>query len=320
MRTRNFLIILIFVFLTVGIGNAQIIGVGTSGAGSQTYSVGAAISKVISEKSGMQMRVQPSGGGNIYQPLVNSGDLEFCVASVFDTTDAIKGDVIFKDRPQPNLRVVTVLMPLRAGIYVQKDSPTKSIKDLKGKRVPSGFTTQKLILACLEGHLANAGLSYDDVKAVPTPNVISNADDFAQGKTDAFFFALGPGKVLDVSAKVGGVRLLSIDPTPEAMVRMHKIIPMAYPSKVTPESGVHGVVAPTFVMTYDLVLLSSTKIADETVYRVTKTLHGSKAGLAGSFKPLAEFSPEEMAKQFKGLEYHSGAIKFYKEQGLWPPK
>jgi TRAP-type uncharacterized transport system substrate-binding protein len=42
--------------------------------------------------------------------------------------------------------------------------------------------------------------------------------------------------------------------------------------------------------------------------------------LAATFAGLRRFDPKEMAIAYEGLEYHPGAIKFYKEIGQWPPK
>jgi hypothetical protein len=56
------------------------------------------------------------------------------------------------------------------------------------------------------------------------------------------------------------------------------------------------------------------------VYKVVKALHGNKKGLLASFKGLGGFKPNRMTKKYAGLQYHPGAIKFYKEVGQWPPK
>ena len=80
--------------------------------------------------------------------------------------------------------------------------------------------------------LANANLSYGDVQKVPVPNVVGGADELAQGKADVFLFALGSGKVSEVDAQVGGLRVLPIDPSPDALARLRKFIPVAYPVKL----------------------------------------------------------------------------------------
>jgi hypothetical protein len=43
--------------------------------------------------------------------------------------------------------------------------------------------------------------------------------------------------------------------------------------------------------------------------------------MASTFPPLREFHPERMARAVpEPLEYHQGAIKYYREVGMWPPK
>ncbi len=211
------------------------------------------------------------------------------------------------------------MAPLTPGLFVRKDSPYKKIPDLKGARVSSGFNTQKVIGEVIKGHLANAGLTYDDVKKVPAPNVVHAAGDFAQGKTDVLFFALGSGKILQASAKVGGVRFLSLDDSPQAWERLQEVIPMAYMLRVKPAKRYHGVTAPSTVMAYDMMIITHAEQSADVVYKVTKAMHGNKKDMAAVFPALRQFSQKNMAK--KGpLPFHPGAIRFYKEQGLWPSK
>jgi hypothetical protein len=39
-----------------------------------------------------------------------------------------------------------------------------------------------------------------------------------------------------------------------------------------------------------------------------------------TFPPLRAIDPAKMVKSYPPLEYHPGAIKFFKEMGMWPPK
>jgi TRAP transporter TAXI family solute receptor len=204
-------------------------------------------------------------------------------------------------------------------VFARADSDIQSIADLKGKRVPAGWASQKIIIALMEAILANGGLSYDDVEQVPVPNVPSAADDFAAGKTDVFFFAFGAGKVQETDAKVGGIRVIPIDNSPEAVERMRKFVPPAYAYEVQPSPANVGVDKPLNVMAYDYLLLTNGSVADDAVYQVVKTMHDSWEELKNAFPGLALFSPDHMSKSFPGVDYHPGAIKFYQEVGQWPP-
>ena len=169
---------------------AQSVGMATAKQGAYTYSAGAAIAKVASD-NGLSMRIQPFAGTTAYVPVLGKGEVQFGLANQLTTFYAIKGLSMFKGKAQPNLRVVTVMVPFGGAFYVKKDSPIKTMADLKGKRVPARFTSARVLHILVSGALANAGLSYDDVKQVPVTTVPSNADAYARGQTDAFFFANG---------------------------------------------------------------------------------------------------------------------------------
>jgi TRAP transporter TAXI family solute receptor len=298
---------------------AQMYGIGTGKQGFWTYSAGAAIAKVASDK-GMSLRLQPYGGTSAYVPAVNANEIEFGLANELETNYAVTGNVMYQGKPQPDVRIVAILSPLYSVLYVRKDSDIKSIADLKGKRVPTDFVSQRVLDVLVQGTLANAGLTYADIKKVPVPNVVGGANEFAEGKADTFMFALGAGAVAETDAKVGGVRVLPIDPSPEAMARLRKFIPVAYATKLEPRKGLVGVLEPTMVYAYDYLILANSKVADDAVYKLTKILHDNKDGLAEGFAALRGFNPKRMAKDTSPVQFHPGAIKFYQESGQWPPK
>ena len=299
--------------------SAQTVGIGTTAPGSFTHSAGSAMAKVIAEKAGLKARVQP-GSGTAHRRIV-SGGVQFGLGNSWDTNFFVNGLRMYKDNgPKKNLRVAAVMTPLRVGIFVRKDSPIQSLKDLRGKNVPGGFTVQKAIKQLIRAHLANAGMTYKDVKMNPAPNVVRAAGDFAKGKNDMLFFAIGSAKVLQVSAKVGGIRGLSIDSSPAAVARMQEILPGSYVMTVKPSKRNHGILKPTKIIAFDFLLNTAAEVPADVVYKVVKALHGNKKGLLASFKGLGGFKPKHMTKKYDGLKYHEGAIKFYKEIGQWPPK
>jgi TRAP transporter TAXI family solute receptor len=224
--------------------SAQMYSFGTGKQGSFTYSAGAAIAKIASD-NGMNLRLQPFGGQSAFVPGINAGEIHFGIANELETHYAVTGEAIYKGKPQKNLRVLTILTPLYSEMFVRKDSNIKTIADLKGKRVAAGYFSQRVLHVLTQGELANGGLTLNDIQQVPVPNVVGGADELAKGKADAFMFAIGSGKVAEIDAQVGGVRVLPVDPSPEAMARMRKFIPVAYPSELAPGKGRLGITEPT---------------------------------------------------------------------------
>lgn len=303
-------------FGAASIAQAQVVGMGTSKQGGFTYSAGAAIAKVVTAE-GLRMLVRPYGGSGVYVPAVNQGQLQFALANALETRYAVTGTGAYKGRKQENIRVVGVMLPLRVAIFVRKDSPIKTIADLKGKRVPGVFAAARTLKVLMDGLLANAGMSYADVNTVKASSIISGANDFAAGKSDALFFAVGSGKVLQINAQVGGIRALPIDPSPAAMERLRKFVPVAYPLQLKPAKRLAGIVKPTYVMAYPYLVLTSAKVPDDQVYKVAKAMWGNRKGMIAAFRPMAGFQQKNMVTKLDPVQYHPGAIKFYKEKGLW---
>lgn len=299
--------------------SAQMYAFGSGKQGSFTYSASAAIAKVAADH-GMNIRLKPFGGQSAFVPGISAGEIQFGIANELDAYYAVTGEAIYKGKPQNNLRVLTILTPLYSDLYVRKDSSIKTPADLKGKRVPTGYVSQKVLGILTQAVLANGGVTLDDVQHVPVPNVIGGANEFEQDKADTFMFAVGSGKVAEVNAKVGGIRVLPIDPSPKAMERTRKFVPVAYASKIEPGKGRAGVDAPTWVFAVDFLVLVNKDVPDTEVYKLTKIMHDNKAGLAAGFGALHGFDPNRMAKEVSKLQFHPGAIKYYTEIGAWPPR
>ncbi|OGP63103.1 MAG: hypothetical protein A2170_14435 [Deltaproteobacteria bacterium RBG_13_53_10] len=319
MRLITIFVSLALALTVTGMANAQTLGIMTTPPGTFTNSSGVAIAKLIVDKTGLKATVQPQST----QPFsaIDGGVADFGMSNSFDLTFAATGKEEYEGQgPKKNLRLAATLVPYRVALHVRKDSDIRSIKDLKGKRVGSGFHAQKTIGRIIEAHLANAGLTYDDVKQVPAPNVARGAEDFGGGKTDVLFFALGSAAVMEASTKVGGLRVLPIDASPEAVGRMQKILPGSYVMEVKPGPNIEGFTEPTKVVHFDMVLYTHPNVADDVIYKVVKAIYENKPDLVASFKGFGTFSPERMATPVQSVDTHPGALKFYQEIGLWPPK
>jgi TRAP transporter TAXI family solute receptor len=319
MKRISFFSLLLLVVTALGTANAQTIGIMTTPPGSFTHSAGSAVAKIMVEKLGLKATVQPGSIGPFGAIDAGLADYALCPAS--DLSLAVMGVEEYKEQgPKQNLRMVATLMPMWAALHVLKDSDIKAIKDLKGKRVPSGFHATKAIARTIEAHLANAGLTYNDVKQVPTPNASRGAEDFGNGKTDVLYFALGSAAVMEVSTKVGGLRVLPLDDSREALARMQKILPVSYVMEVNPSATTVGLTGPTKLATQDTVIYTHVKSSEEVVYKVVKAIYQSKEDLVASFAGFRSFSVQRMSMPVPKVVFHPGAIRFYKEIGLWPPK
>lgn len=306
--------------VAAGGASAQTVGMATSPAGSLYHTQGSAMAPILNEKAKIELRIQPFSSPNIHLPAINAGQIDFGLANLYEVYLAAQGLDYFNGKKNENLRLVTVTGPLRSAIFVKKDSPIKSLTDLKGKRITWGFPQQNTIMGQINSYFDSVGLTEKDITPVLVPTVVRGADDFAAGKTDAFLFAVGSAKVTEVDAAVGGVRALSLPEGPKTLAAFKKNFPVAYVMTVKPAPGLAGIAEPTGIMAYDAVMVTHAKAPDDVIYNMTKALHENAEAVAKSSPTLRGFAPASMAKMTEGVEYHPGAIKYYKEKGLWPPK
>jgi TRAP transporter TAXI family solute receptor len=297
------------------------VAIATPPSGSIYNSTANAIGKVLAEKAGVNLTVQALGGSSQFIPIVNAGDVPLGIANVYETSLAVTGQDYFKGRPTKDIRVVTVLYPLRNTIFVKNDSKYKTLADLKGTRGPVGFTNQKILTSVTNAALAPGGVTLDDMQGVMVANIISNVNAFKEGRTDWFVFALGSAPIREADASVGGVRALVVDKvTPEMTAAVKKHVPVAYLRKEKPNPANVGLREEGYIVSYGVNLFASTKTPDDVVYKIVKAMHEHAGEFGNVFPPMKLFDKNNMAQEVEGAEYHPGAVKFYKEIGQWPPK
>jgi TRAP transporter TAXI family solute receptor len=289
--------------LSAGLANAQTFGFATMQPGTLNHTSGSAVAKVLKEKAGLNVLVQPTAGESVLIPLVSRGEAEFGIANILEVQAA----------KAPNLRLIGSLHPLRGAFWVRKDSDMRTMADLKGKRVGMGYSAMRTIDPMVKAILATGGLTEKDVTPVLIPNVIRGADDFTSGAADMFFFAFGAPKVREVDATVGGIRALEI---PESgMAAAKKILPEGYLTPAAPNPFFVGVEKPMGVYSWDNMIFASSKVSDEVVYKVIEALENNKAELVAIQPALREFSAEALYKNY-AIPYHPGALKYFKDKNI----
>jgi hypothetical protein len=291
--------------------SAQTMGLATMQPGTLNHTTGSAIAKVLKEKGGINALVQPTAGESVIIPLVGRGEAELGIANILEVYNAVTG--AGATGKQPDLRLIGTIHALRVAFWVRKDAPMQSIADLKGKRVPMGFSAMRTIDVLVRAILATGGLTEKDVQPVMVPNVIRDADDFVAGASDVFFFAFGAPKVREVDASVGGIRALEIPPA--GMAAAGKIFPYGYLTQAVPSPFFIGVDKPMGVYSYDNMLFTNAKVKDDVVAKIIDTMEKNKADLVAVQPALREFSAAGLYKKYD-IPYHTGALKYFKDNKI----
>jgi hypothetical protein len=307
-------------FAIAGSGHlaAQTVAISTLPPGAINHLQASAIAKAVQENSDLQMRLLTFNSPAAIIAAAENKQAEFAYTSIEEASDAASGTNEYAGKGMKNLRTAFTVFPFRVGIIVRNNSDIKTVADLKGKRIGSGWTGFRQGIALWDGLLANAGLSLKDTTPVPTTDLLRAADDFKAGRSDAFMFAVGGPKVAEAHASIeGGVRFLNMDNSPKAVEQMQKVRQEYSVAPQQPAPHLAGVIGPTNLMQYYIVVLTNKDTPEDLVYKVVKTAHANKAAMVAGHPSFNAFTQEGMAVPHKRIQYHPGAIKFFKEAGIW---
>ena len=301
-------------FVTTSAG-AETVSIGTLPQGSLSYSIGAAVAKVIGDHTDLTMRAIGIGGGNIYFPQVNQGRLEMSTAAGPEAIFALNGTGPYEGRKNPNLRVLARLLEFQTGFMVRKDSNIQSLAGLKGQKVPSGFTSQKLVGTLVRAALAAEGLSYKDVKGVPVPNFVRGTDELVAGRVVTSYLAPGSGITRKAHASIG-VRFISLKESPGSLKIIQSIVPGVFYTTVKPSKRMPYITEPVKMLGFDYLIIVGSKVSNDIAYKAAKAIHQNKKSLVAAHGVFRGFKPKLIAKKGLGVAFHPGAAKYYKEAGL----
>lgn len=291
--------------------------IGTNKQGSLAFGVGTAVSKLMNDKEGLLFRVKPGGGSSSIVPQMNAGKVDFGVNNAAESRFARFGKGTFEGKPHKNFRLVGMVYPLRIDLAVPNDSPIKKISDAKGMRMGNKFTAQTILQFIQSALLANGGLKQSDMKNTPYSRYVPTGNDMARGKLDMATVAPGSGaskKQHAILKSRGGLRFLSLDPSPAAIKRMQAVYPESFLMTIQPSPATPGVKGPTRVIAYPYFLTAGAHVSKDVIYKVVKTMHANKAYLKAANSRFNLFEPTKM-KATSPVAYHPGALKAYKELG-----
>jgi TRAP transporter TAXI family solute receptor len=291
---------------------AQTINLITNPAGMGMYTIAVAQGQLISKKTTLRIIVQPSQGPKVIPYILESGDGQAATLSVNNTYWAYKG-ISEYNKPYPFLRVLQAGNENYFAIITKEKSWIKTIPDLKGKRVTYSVTSYMTQLV-MEMELLAYGLSpTKDITVVKTEDNSTALRDLDQGRTDAAACGLGGSKMAELSRK-SKIVVLPFDPGKIAFVQKEMVM---FPA-ITPDN-LSGVDPGLKVIATPNLLIARADLSEDAAYQMVKALIENYHELKAVNPILADWKPEVAARELP-VPYHPGAVRYYKEKGLWSSK
>lgn len=291
----------------------RFISIGTAPPGGAFFVVGGALGEVLNQHGpGWEVTAEATKGSQENIRRLESGELDIALSNAAITYFAARGEGSWEKAY--GIRSVMTLAPNVAMFVAPRDSGVASIADIRGKRAvvgPAGAGWESFVRPIVEAH----GVTYDDF--TPLNNTQAGAvDNLADGSVAAAFLggAVPTASIVQASTSQD-ILLVPFDETARAELVTN--YPFFYERTVPAgtyrgqDEDYHGLDVGS------MHLVASVKADEELIYQITKTIYQNRESVT-EIHPAGNFINPENVVRDTGVEFHSGAIRFYREIGIWP--
>jgi TRAP transporter TAXI family solute receptor len=323
-KTMAFALVLVLAFAPLAPTSAQwkpeikFIKIGVSSAGGDWFRAGAKFSTLIPAALPELASSTVIGGGVVNVTRVGKGEAQIAFALTPYPEQGYKGETKNYPTPLKNVRLIASNLgrPVSVAIVVLKDSPIKSIHDLKGKRiVPGDRGWGSTDLA--EAFMASAGMPPDKFKAdggtISYTSITDRSKALQDKNVDAIFMpAQTPYPDLMAVQQAAGIRVIgfSTDLVDKTLGTMPGLIKTKVPK------GLYGVLDQDLdSLGFLQQMIVDAGLSDELVYRITK-LWWEKIKEIHEIAPGLNQADVRIAMEHATIPFHPGALRYYKEIGV----
>lgn len=292
------------------------LAIGTADSGGVYYIYGGGIAKVISNyvpNTIATAEVTPGAVDNLKLLQKKAVDLAFTKSDI--ALDATKGTGPYANTGKIPVRTIAVLYNDIAHVVVNPDSGIKTLEDMKGKRISTsapGSGHELVALKLLEA----AGVDPTKDFKRERINLSESVNAFKDRKIDGFFFATGlpAAAMLDLSSTPGiKYRILDVQSYNKAITDKYGPI---YLETTIPKGTYSQQEQDVKTIGIPVLLVTDESMDEKLVYDITKALFEHKDDLVAVHKEAKKLTLQT-AIEGSSVPFHPGAIKYYKEQGVW---
>jgi TRAP transporter TAXI family solute receptor len=297
-----------------GGGGPQFLSMGTAPAGGAFFPVGGALGETLNEHRGdnrWQVTAEATKGSQENIRRLQRGELDLALANAAIAYFAARGESGWDQAY--DVKAVMTLAPNVALFITPESSGITELSQLAGKRVvvgPAGAGFEFFVKPLLEAH----GLTYDDftpLNATQTGAVDMLADGSAAA---AFLGGAMPTASITQATSAQPIRFLSYGEQMDDLTERYSFF-----QRLSIPAGTYRGLDEDFptLNVGSMLLITSGSADEELVYQLTKTLYDNRATVVEKHGVGKAINPNNVVRD-TGLEFHPGAVRFYREAGIWP--
>ncbi len=242
---------------------------------------------------------------------IKSGQTDFGLASPSVAQPAYVGEAPWKGEKYENIRAVFNIYTSPLHLVVKKDSPIKSVQDLKGKTIAGGQPGASANIA-FHVVMEAAGMTQKDYKLVPL-NDADRVDALVNGKADmSIWLQAVTAPVLKELAMLHDVRLIPLDA--KTVANFEKKYPFYFGAPIV-KGTVRGQTEDVPALTIWGLMVCDANMSEEVVYNVVKTVFDHKGEVEEIVGLFREVNNSNVLSR-TGIPAHPGALRYFKEKGI----
>jgi len=303
------------VLATTAQAEMKSITIATNPAGSTFFLLGGGFAKTLQEKLGIRATAQPQGGSSVYLPMINAGEMTMGLSSAMDVGFAFTGDGF--PRASTDVRALGRIWTIPYAFITQGNSGITKMEDLKGKRVMGNMPTNVALTRLNIAMLKSGDLSTDDVNFVKSGGLIDGINAIVEGRADAAPIAVTMPALIEANgAADGGIRVIANGAMADEAFYGGEVKGTRL-GEAKPNKRRAFITETVPIVNFDTLLVTSASLSDDDAYKLIKTLHENWEQLREDYPPLRSVAQDKLALVDVTAPYHSGAIRYFKEVGLW---
>ena len=291
------------------------LSIGTAPPGGAFFVVGSALAEVVNEfgtAQGFNVTAEATSGSQENIRRLLSGELDFALSNAAITYFAVRGAEGW-DQAYPTQAVMT-LAPNVALFVAPAGSGIETLGDLHGRRVtvgPAGAGFEYFIRPLLAAH----GLTYDDFLPLNATQQ-ATVDMLTDGSAAAGFLggAVPTASITQATASMDITFLPFGDAEKQALIDEF----VFFRAATIPAETYRGLSEPFEGLDVgSMHLVTAASAPEELVYSVTKLLYDNRERVVKKHAAGRAINPTNVVRD-TGTAFHPGAIRFYREIGIWP--
>lgn len=292
----------------------QFLSLGTAPPGGAFFVVGSALAEVLNETGaalGYSVTAEATSGSQENIRRLVSGELDFALSNAAITYFAVRGGDGW-NRAYP-IRSVMTLAPNVALFITQSDSGILSLDDMRGRRItvgPAGAGFEFFVGPLLEAH----GIMYDDFSPLNATQQAA-VDMLTDGSADATFL----GGAVPTASITQAAASMEITFIPFGDAEKQRLIDeyLFFRAATIPAETYRGQTEPFDGLDVgSMHFVTSADVSEELVYSATKLLYENRELVVEKHAAGRAINPNNVVRD-TGTEFHPGAIRFYREIGIW---